>query len=817
MAGFALEPAAIAKYVQDKLTDITAHFDATVAIIYQTLRGERDQAVKGLKDLIDGLGQNLFRIDAEREKTHLKVLEIEARVAAMESGSGPSTSTSRKDNVLGKREVKDVPTFGSKTGPLFVDWAFDVQMALEQVCPEANLVIKWVEQQDSYEDISNLAMNQWVLREGLNSTDVVWATKQLYYLLVRKTDGVPRDLIQGEKDTDDARGARAWKRVHTFAAGLTQNRRLEILDRVSHPKRTNNYEELAAAVATWERDVRELSKFQNSALSDDQKISYLQGLVPTELENYMIHMQSTGTNTFSSFMQYVESQIAARRSGKSFGTRHAPKQNKDKDAMDVGSMEQSLGTYFNSASADEESGEHQCGEDAVGLHVMGGKGKGGWPINGNCDNCGQFGHAWRHCPKMDEAAKAAFAQKKGQVYKGNQKGFQQKGVVGGKSGSMKGNFGHPGYGKAGKGNGKEGGSSKGWNSWAPTPYGKGWSRKGGLNECGVSEEDVWDMGPWESQGIHALTIGCGPPVCRSSPTPVVQESLQNVEMKPVPEQTWEPVATKNSFGALPVTDEELDDYGVGQVEDHFPTLCSTARSKETAVRTVARKSRFRSTSRQALQDFLKMDRGGDEGVEHSPGGLFDRLLLEETAEAKLEDGDTPEGARANPHALHFLGPLEPADTSLNQVQASPGYHWVPIKSIVDSGAVHSVAPLGTAKRVPVAESHGSTNGLQYHTADGTRIPNLGQKKLSVVTEGGAQMHQTFQIAEVTRPLSSVGEIANKGNLVVFGRRGGYIWNPKTGTSLPFDREQGVYLLKTWIQEPNDETNPAGNSHFQRQG
>ena len=161
----------------------------------------------------------------------------------MESGSGSSAITSRKDNVFGKREMKDVPTFGSKSGPLFVDWAFDVQMALEQVCPEANLVIKWAEHQDSYEDISNLAMNQWVLSEGLNSADIVWATKQLYYLL-RKTDGVPRDLIQGEKDTDDARGARAWKRVHTFAAGLTQNRRLEILDRVSHPKRTNNYEEL---------------------------------------------------------------------------------------------------------------------------------------------------------------------------------------------------------------------------------------------------------------------------------------------------------------------------------------------------------------------------------------------------------------------------------------------------------------------------------------------------------------------------------------------------------------------------------------------
>ena len=85
MAGFALEPAAIAKYVQDKLADVTAHFDATIGVVYQTLRGERDHAIKGLKDLIDGLqthysqlGQKVLRLDHEREKTHLKVLEGEA-------------------------------------------------------------------------------------------------------------------------------------------------------------------------------------------------------------------------------------------------------------------------------------------------------------------------------------------------------------------------------------------------------------------------------------------------------------------------------------------------------------------------------------------------------------------------------------------------------------------------------------------------------------------------------------------------------------------------------------------------------------------
>ena len=79
-----------------------------------------------------------------------------------------------------------------------------------------------------------------------------------------------------------------------------------------------------------------------------------------------------------------------------------------------------------------------------------------------------------------------------------------------------------------------------------------------------------------------------------------------------------------------------------------------------------------------------MDCGEGHGLEHTPGEPLDHLLLEEAAETESEDVDEPERARVNAHAIHFLGPLEPADTSLNQVQASPGYHWVPIKSIVDS-------------------------------------------------------------------------------------------------------------------------------------
>ena len=78
------------------------------------------------------------------------------------------------------------------------------------------------------------------------------------------------------------------------------------------------------------------------------------------------------------------------------------------------------------------------------------------------------------------------------------------------------------------------------------------------------------------------------------------------------------------------------------------------------------------------------------------------------------------------------------------------------------------------------------NGMQYHTADGTRIPNLGQKTLAAVSEQGFALSQTVQIADISRPLTSVGELADAGNVVVFGRKGGYVLN--------------VDSLRTWVQE-----------------
>ena len=152
-------------------------------------------------------------------------------------------------------------------------------------------------------------------------------------------------------------------------------------------------------------------------------------------------------------------------------------------------------------------------------------------------------------------------------------------------------------------------------------------------------------------------------------------------------------------------------------------------------------------------------------------------------------------------ALDFLGNLLPTESGIHQVQAATGFVWKPVTRKVDSGAINNVASPSVSAKALV-ESNGSVNGKIYHTADETRIPKLGQKTLETVSEDGStQLSETFQIADTSRPLTSVREL-DKGRL---HRELGH------GEAAQFpEGDHGVYLLKTWSQKP-----AIGTSIFSR--
>ena len=129
--------------------------------------------------------------------------------------------------------------------------------------------------------------------------------------------------------------------------------------------------------------------------------------------------------------------------------------------------------------------------------------------------------------------------------------------------------------------------------------------------------------------------------------------------------------------------------------------------------------------------------------------------------------------------------------------------WIKVKGAMDSGATESVAPPSMCPEYLVTPSPGSIADVNYVSASGDLIPNLGEQVLDVQTLDGREGQVKYQIADVSRPLNSVSEICDAGGPlgqhVIFGRWGGAIINLDTGRQVPFPREEGIYNLEFWVK------------------
>ena len=76
--------------------------------------------------------------------------------------------------------------------------------------------------------------------------------------------------------------------------------------------------------------------------------------------------------------------------------------------------------------------------------------------------------------------------------------------------------------------------------------------------------------------------------------------------------------------------------------------------------------------------------------------------------------------------------------------------------------------------------------------------NLGQTHIPLALDNGARTVATFQVADVSRPLMSVGKVCEMGNRVIFGANGGYILNLATGAATKFEKKEGIYVFVMWV-------------------
>ena len=97
--------------------------------------------------------------------------------------------------------------------------------------------------------------------------------------------------------------------------------------------------------------------------------------------------------------------------------------------------------------------------------------------------------------------------------------------------------------------------------------------------------------------------------------------------------------------------------------------------------------------------------------------------------------------------------------------------WEEVEFLVDSGASATVVNEDMIKAVNASAPDASKS---YKLADGSIIPNRGQKSFKALTDEGHGKSLTTQVAEVDKALLSVAQIVHNGGKVVFSPEECYV-------------------------------------------
>ena len=98
------------------------------------------------------------------------------------------------------------------------------------------------------------------------------------------------------------------------------------------------------------------------------------------------------------------------------------------------------------------------------------------------------------------------------------------------------------------------------------------------------------------------------------------------------------------------------------------------------------------------------------------------------------------------------------------IQEVTGEHagWERISLKIDSGAIDTCLPPKAANVFPLKESEMSKAGVNYRAANGSPIPNYGERLMKGFTDEWAQFALIAQVADVRTPLGSVRSMIQAG-------------------------------------------------------
>ena len=142
-----------------------------------------------------------------------------------------------------------------------------------------------------------------------------------------------------------------------------------------------------------------------------------------------------------------------------------------------------------------------------------------------------------------------------------------------------------------------------------------------------------------------------------------------------------------------------------------------------------------------------------------------------------------------PHSKASLSPVSPAEDD-----------WYEVELTADTGACDTVVPKQMCPGIPIVPSMQSQQGMEYEVASGQSIPNLGEKRCEMWTEGASGPRSIcMQVADVHKALLSLSRCADMGFESRFGSRFGCLIDTVTGEVTPLQRRGNLYVLRAWIR------------------
>ena len=117
----------------------------------------------------------------------------------------------------------------------------------------------------------------------------------------------------------------------------------------------------------------------------------------------------------------------------------------------------------------------------------------------------------------------------------------------------------------------------------------------------------------------------------------------------------------------------------------------------------------------------------------------------------------------------------------------------------DSGACDAVIPKSMCPGIPIMPSFQSLRKMEYEVANGESIPNLGERRCQMWTEGATEAKNiSMQVADVHKALLSLSRCADMGFESRFGSAFGCLIDKETEV-IPLVRKGNLYVLKAWIR------------------